>query len=335
MISPVRIGLVGGGPNERYHLERLALHGAIELVASWSPQPAPPVGPRAGDVHDRLEDLLARGDLDAVLIAAALPDRARLMAAALEAGRHAAVEPPPARTAEELRAVLRVAKAASRKGLVLPMRRREVDFLAAREAVAGGALGRVRSARLVSWGMAVPRPSRDSDDPCAADDSFLFDAYQYLDQLFALVDERPTSVWASIDRHGPRTAGSRFTLSVGFAVADAWIDVNLRSSAAVHSGWLLWGERAAYHRQRTFRSEAGGEIWDAPLAKDRTAEVERFDDYAELLSLAGGRSVSADAVDAEPPQDSLTAALWVLAVIDAARESSRSGLPVVPRLEGD
>jgi predicted dehydrogenase len=94
-------------------------------------------------VHDRAEALLARDDVDAVVVCAPTPLHADLAVAACEAGKHLYLEKPIATDLEDARRVLQAAESTGVKAVMGFNRRRHPAFERARELVLEGRLGRV------------------------------------------------------------------------------------------------------------------------------------------------------------------------------------------------
>jgi scyllo-inositol 2-dehydrogenase (NADP+) len=321
----VPIGLIGLDRSGLFHAERLSLRSDIAIVAACDPltsEPPPPSprlpGPHAADprVYFRLEDLCSRTDFTTVLIAGPIDRRAEWAAQAIASGKDVVLDALPCPHADTLRELLAAAARTGRHVLVLPTRRGGTDFRTALEVVRGARLGNLYSARLLSWAKAVPHAagssvSRSRTEP----DPFSFFAYQYVDQLLQLIGQPPRSVFARILPPAPREpASTAFTLAIGFEPGvDALVDVNLQSGAVLETGWMLAGARGGYGGGRIFLEEASGEICDAPVSQSDLPEI---DVYGELLERARGEpGATASARDAER----------VLRVIDAARESSRTG----------
>jgi predicted dehydrogenase len=319
--SPVRIGLVGLGPSGAYHLERLSFRDDLHVVVACDEHDGPARRQaRSPNVLSQVGDLLGRSDVDWVLIAAPLAERARLALRALEAGKNVAVESPPCVDARQLQAMSEVACEARRSLTVLPTRREAVDFRAAHQTVLAGTLGSIEAARIVCWAKAVPADaaslsmSRGMPETAPGDGVFSFFAYQYVDQLLQLVRRQAKFVFARI-RYPPEIdpTATAFFLSIDFANCDALIDVNLHAGAALQTGWILAGSAGSYCQQRSFVTEPSGEVCDMPIA---AADVPPLDIYADLVGTSRSRA---------PRLESATEALSVLQIIDAARRSAQIG----------
>ena len=338
--SPVRIGLVGLGPTGVHHLERISLRSDLRVLAACDARAesgrAESGGAEDGraenvrthplfpNVSARMADLLARDDLDYILIAAPQNVRGELAVRSLEAGKNVALESPPCFDGKESRVLLAAARRTGRTVCVLPTRREGFDFRAARQAVLADSLGTIEAARIVSWAKAIPpdcaEQARSPGEPETApgDEVFTFFAFQYIDQVLQLIRRPPETVFARIS-HPPASdpTATAFFLAIAFRDGgDALIDVNLHAGAALQTGWMLAGASGAYCQQRIHIAEPSGEICDAPIAP---ADVPQMDVYAGLLQTARSE---------EDRLASARAAATVMCVIDAARESSRTGKAV-------
>jgi predicted dehydrogenase len=148
-----RVALLGCGTiASAVHLRALARSRRGELVGVADPDPAArdrarratrvPVVPDPGE-------LLARPDVDAVVICAPSAAHAALAAAAAEAGKHVYIEKPLATTLADGERVRDAVLDAGVVAVVGFNRRCHPIYRAAREAVAAGVLGRVLAAQTV------------------------------------------------------------------------------------------------------------------------------------------------------------------------------------------
>ncbi|MFL5897094.1 MAG: Gfo/Idh/MocA family protein [Solirubrobacterales bacterium] len=147
-----RLGFLGVGWIGRNRMEALAREGLAQVTALADPraealEAAAEVAPSAG-AAESLEELLEH-ELDGLVIATPSALHADQAAAALERGLAVFCQKPLARDAEETRRVLAAARAADRL-LAVDLSYRHVEALrAAREQVAGGAIGEPHTLDLV------------------------------------------------------------------------------------------------------------------------------------------------------------------------------------------
>ena len=144
--APIRIGLLGCGAISTQHLEAIStIPGlALSAVASASEDRARAVAERWGvPWHTRLDDLLAREDVDAVTICTPSGLHATHALAALRSGRHVVVEKPIALAVADAERIVREGR---ERGLVvatISQRRFEPAVRTVCAAVESGALGRL------------------------------------------------------------------------------------------------------------------------------------------------------------------------------------------------
>ena len=329
---PVRIGLIGLGPTGAYHLERISLHSDLRLVTACdSCADTIHAHPLFRELACSPTDVLARTDVDYVLVAAPQKMRRDLILRALEAGKNVAVDGPPCLDRGEARTLLAASRRTGRTVCVLPTRRDGFDFRAARHMVQSGRLGRIQAARIVSWAKAVPLDSselaREEGSPTtvSGEGAFTFFAYQYVDQLLQLVGRPAKAVFARIaSLPESDSTATAFFMAIAFRDGgDGLIDVNLHSGAALQTGWTLAGTTGAYCQQRIHVIETSGEVCDVPLGP---SDIPQADLYSELFELAGSETARLRSI-----QEAVT----VMEILDAARESSATGQVVEIRDESE
>jgi predicted dehydrogenase len=154
-MSEIRVGLVGYGVAGAYFHAPL-IHAtpglSLAAVVTRNVERQAEVGARYGAVGlAEVEDLWGRCDL--VVVASPNRTHVALTAAALEQGVPVVVDKPLARTAEEGRELVRLAKERGVMLTVFQNRRWDGDFLTVRRLVGEGALGGVRrfESRFERW----------------------------------------------------------------------------------------------------------------------------------------------------------------------------------------
>ncbi|WP_321576528.1 oxidoreductase [Sphingomonas sp. IC4-52] len=143
--APVRVGLIGFGYAGRtFHAPLIRATEGVALVAVASSRPSE-VRTALGDVAvtDTAEALVARDDIDLIVVASPNDSHAPLALAALAAGKHVIVEKPFALSMDEARAVIVAADRADRLLAVFHNRRWDSDFLSVRAAIDRQAIGQV------------------------------------------------------------------------------------------------------------------------------------------------------------------------------------------------
>lgn len=145
----IRVGLLGCGVIAYWaHLRALRRMPGARLVAAADPDPgARESAGRLVDVplYERADDLLARSDLDAVVICAPTQVHAELAVAAAGAGKHFYLEKPIATDAAGAQRVVDAAAGAGVIGAMGFNRRLHPLYQQARDLLAAGRIGKVRA----------------------------------------------------------------------------------------------------------------------------------------------------------------------------------------------
>ena len=121
MAQKIRIGCIGTGSRGRWLLEAAAMHPAVEITALCDVNPE---NIRTCQAHlaertrfagvpafSSYEEMLARDDVDAVIVATHIAKHAEAAVAALEAGKHVLSEIPTIGSVEDAKAILKAADA--------------------------------------------------------------------------------------------------------------------------------------------------------------------------------------------------------------------------------
>jgi myo-inositol 2-dehydrogenase/D-chiro-inositol 1-dehydrogenase len=150
----VRVGVIGAGAMGAAHVENLArwVPGArVTQIFDVDRERATSIAEGVGGAAaDTAESLIESPEVDAVLIAAPDPLHEPLTLACIAAGKPTLLEKPLASTVDGGRRVVEAEVAAGRRLVQLGfMRRFDPAYLALREAVLGGSIGRVRAAHFI------------------------------------------------------------------------------------------------------------------------------------------------------------------------------------------
>ncbi|APY92745.1 oxidoreductase [Burkholderia pseudomallei] len=145
MSSTLKIGLMGFGfAGATFHAPVITHSGRTRLaaIATGQPERAAAAYPEAAVVPD-LDALVARGDVECVVIATPNDTHVDLAKRALEAGKHVVVDKPVALSAADALGLARLAAARGRVFAPFHNRRWDGDFLTVRQLVESGELGRI------------------------------------------------------------------------------------------------------------------------------------------------------------------------------------------------
>jgi predicted dehydrogenase len=148
-VKPLRFGVAGCGVIAYWtHLRELPKVPGVNLMAAADPDPA--ARERAirlahVPVYERLEEMLSREAIDAVVICAPTHLHASLAITAAEAGKHVYVEKPFAASGAEARSVSEAAKSAGVCAAVGFNRRHHPVYEQARDLIRTGRIGKVQA----------------------------------------------------------------------------------------------------------------------------------------------------------------------------------------------
>jgi predicted dehydrogenase len=142
---PVRVGLVGYGfAGKTFHAPLVQSVDGLRLVAVASRDAEKVHADLPGmTVHDSLPTMLAKDDIDLVIVATPNDTHAPLSRLALEAGKHVVVDKPFALDLTEARDLIDTARRAERNLWVFHNRRWDSDYLTVKAAIADGLVGEV------------------------------------------------------------------------------------------------------------------------------------------------------------------------------------------------
>jgi predicted dehydrogenase len=216
-VSPLKVGLVGYGyAGKTFHAPLIAAVPALELSAVASSDAAKVHADWPGvTVHATPAELVARDDIDLVVIATPNDTHFPLARDALLAGRHVVVDKPFTVKLDDARELVGLARERGRLLSVFHNRRWDGDFLTLRRLVDDGALGRIveMSSRHDRWRPEVRQRWRESAGPGAG---LWFDLGPHLvDQALQLFGHpRGITLQRDLTREG--------------ALADDWFHAHLR-----------------------------------------------------------------------------------------------------------
>lgn len=355
--DPLRVGIIGYGlAGTVFHAPLVASTPGMAVAAIVTGDPARQARARrdypAATIYSTADALLAHpSQLDLVVVAA--PNRAHvpLGIAALEAGLPVVIDKPIAPSVAEAERLLAAAQRTGKLLTVFQNRRWDNDFLTVRRLIASDSLGpvvRVES-RFERFRPALQADAwRESADPEDAG-GLLFDLGAHLIDQARVLFGHPVSVYAESDvrRSGAAVDDDTFVALrfAGGQVAHLWASVIPRHpgprlrvigmrgvyekddldpqedalSSGARPGDPGWGQEPRARWGRLF-AEVGGLPFEG-LVETVPGSYETF--YALLRDalLSGG-----------PPPVDPADSVAVLTVIEAARESARTG--TVVRLPG-
>jgi len=145
MREKVRVGIIGSGFVALTHAEALKYDDRAKVVAIAGGSRAPALA-RDYDVtcESSIESLIARKDINAVVICTPHALHAREALTAFKMGKHVLVEKPMATTAKDCQAMIELSKEKGLKLMVAHFQRYRKPNVAAKDVFKAGALGKVR-----------------------------------------------------------------------------------------------------------------------------------------------------------------------------------------------
>jgi len=203
-----RIGIIGFGRIGALHADWIERAQGCEVAIVSDCTEARRVMAREIGIRvvESIDELLARPEVDAVLVATPNSMHFEHTMAALSAGKHVMVEKPMALDLPQARRMIDAAREHSRILSVFHNRRWDVDFLTVKHSIASGVFGRVFNveSRLGQWescvGPAAKEWNPDWRNEAAFGGGGLYDwGSHFLDQLWQLMlPAKPTRVYAQL-----------------------------------------------------------------------------------------------------------------------------------------
>ncbi|MGD8202392.1 Gfo/Idh/MocA family oxidoreductase [Ornithinimicrobium sp. W1679] len=352
----VRVGLVGYGPGgSTFHAPFIETTPELDLVAVVTSDPG-----RRSLVQERhpdarvvgsVEELLARADLDVVVVTTPNATHVPLALRVLRSGRHVVVDKPVAPTTAQARALATAAAEHGRVCIPFHNRRWDGDFLTVRDLVTRGRLGPLLRVE-IRWERWRPQPSspgrewKDDPSPGAAGGVHYDLGPHVVDQAMLLLG-RPSTVYAELATRRPQAR----------AVDDAFLALTFPDGAVAHltTSLTVGGPLPRFHvvgRDATYVGASTMDPqWGVALAEGRIpagpswGRVEesgwgtlQAGERSEVVATLPGdhgafyRGVAETVLTGAPPPVALDEAVSGLQVLEAARRSADEGRVV--RLPG-
>jgi predicted dehydrogenase len=328
------VGIIGFGRIGAEHAAWLATAKGIQAVAVADSTPARQelAQQRSLRVHTIIESLLTDPEVDAILVATPTAMHFQHTMAALAAGKHVLVEKPMALDLTQSREMVSAAKD---RGLVLSVfqnRRWDLDYLTVRQAVQSGILGKLINieSRLGQWSSCVGPAAKEYRPNWRNEANFggggLYDwGSHFVDQIWRLLwPAKPTRVFAQLRGNVWTADCDDFArLCIDFDNdAAGLIEINTTTTRPLPR-WHLDGTAGSADSpfsldfslekwaELDFMPAKGAKVQRLPLGTGALNETEIWERFAGAI-----RGQSPPAVDAR-------SVLCTMALLDAARQSSR------------
>jgi scyllo-inositol 2-dehydrogenase (NADP+) len=348
MMHMIGVGIIGFGRIGAEHAAWLAAAKNAEAVAVADATPARQAiaRERGLKVYDQIPALLADSAVQAVLVATPTAMHREHTAAAINAGKHVLVEKPMALDLKESRELVVLAK---QNGVVLSVfqnRRWDLDYLTVRDAVASGVFGQLINVecRLGQWASCVGPAAREYRPNWRNEATFggggLYDwGSHFVDQIWRLMSPaKPVRVFAQL-RGNVWTNDcddfARVVIDFDNGVC-GMVEINTTSTLPL-SRWRIDGTRgsaesphsvafdtAEWAKLSFVEAPASGPMTQhmmtvprhLPTAHRGLSETQIWEAFADAVQGKGDAAVKVESV------------LCTMALLDAARESSRTGKAV-------
>jgi scyllo-inositol 2-dehydrogenase (NADP+) len=213
-----RVGLLGFGNAGRFfHAPLIQVIPGLELIAVVTTRAAVKQLYPDIEVLDSVEALLAKPDVDLVVVATPHQQHVPHTHMALEAGKHVVVEKPLAATSVGAMSLFDQAKAADRMLITYHNRRWDGDFLTVKKVVESGVLGEIYFYE-AEWKLYLPTLRgvwRENPEELGG---MLYDLGPHLIDQALILFGKPESVFAQIETHRPGgKVDDMFRLHIRFA----------------------------------------------------------------------------------------------------------------------
>lgn len=244
-MNEVRIGIAGSGFMGRTNAETVTKYlQRARLVAIAGGSRAPALAAEYGAACEpSVETLLARRDIDAVLISTPHAEHAAQAVAAAQHGKHILLDKPMATTVEDCDRILAAVDAARVKLMIMYGQRFRICNIEARRLIRDGAIGKVQSVMeliLASGGLASLPPWQSRTENCG---TFIGHAVHNIDRIRWLTGAEIASVSAQV-RRDPATGNEVATMALlsltNGAMATIWEQWDVAAPAFPRSGSGAW-----------------------------------------------------------------------------------------------
>lgn len=338
----IGVGIIGFGRIGAEHAGWLTAsrHARAIAVADATPARTALATARGLTVYDRIDAMLADKRVDAVLVSTPTAMHFDHVSAALAAGKHVLVEKP---MALDLAQSTQLVEDAEQRGLLLSVfhnRRWDLDYLTLKQAMDAGTFGKIINveSRLSQWASCVGPAAKEYRPNWRNEGAFggggLYDwGSHFVDQIWRLLwPAKPIrvfgqlrgNVWSSdcddlarvmIDFDSGAVALVEINTTTTRPLPRWHIDGTRGSASSAHSPDFDTRVWASFEYAPPADIE-GGAPRPLPVARPGLTESEIWDRFALAVRAQGEPAVTARGV------------LPTMALMDAARESSRAGCAV-------
>ncbi len=335
-MNPVAVGIIGFGRIGAEHAGWIAAsqHMRVAEVYDATPARRELATARGLATHESLDLLLTSPRVEAVLISAPTSMHFELAIEALRSGKHVMIEKPIALDLAQAKAIADEATAQNKLVSVFHNRRWDVDFLTAQQAIAAGTFGRVFNveSRLGQWSSCVGPAAKEYRPNWRNEGSFggggLYDwGSHFIDQLWRLLHPaKPVRVFAQLRGNVWSSDCDDFArVLIDFDNGAVGLcEINTTTTRPLPRWHIDGTEGSAFS---PYSLEFDTSVWASlrftdkeqtthvtlPMAEAGLTETQIWDRFASAVRGNGEPAVTVWSV------------LPTMALLDAARESSKTG----------
>lgn len=337
-MSELRLAILGSGYMGRTHAECIVKHVTrARLVAVAGGRRAPALAADYGAAFEpSYEALLARSDVDAVLIATPHADHCAQVLAAAAAGKHVLVEKPMATSVADCTKMIEACERAGVRLEVIQTQRFRGANWRARKLVADGAIGRP----LMFDGRTLFTDYVVAQSPWAGEPeqggAFLDTGVHFYDLMRFVLGAEAESMFATGATFGdvpyPRLNVMSQTRLTGGILAQHWMSYQMPAPNLPLSShrYVVVGETGiidfdAYGKVQLAKDGEWRTVWEQPPIDfiNRPLDPVRLEAFFSQT-----QAFVDDVLDGRPDTVSGADGRAAVALVLAAVESSRTGLPV-------
>ncbi|MDQ3440377.1 MAG: Gfo/Idh/MocA family oxidoreductase [Planctomycetota bacterium] len=345
ILRVMRVGIIGFGRIGAEHAGWLKVAQGVDAlaVADVTPARRELAQSRGLKAYEKYQDLLADRDVDAVLVSSATAMHLEHAAAALAAEKHVLVEKPMALDLKDSAQLVRRATDAGRVLSVFQNRRWDVDYLTVLDAVKAGRFGKLINveSRIGQWASCVGPAAKEWRPGWRNEANFggggLYDwGSHFVDQLWQLMlPAKPVRVFAQLrgnvwtrDCDDFARVCIDFDDESGRGGAVGLVEINTTTTRPLPR-WHIDGTAGSAESPHSLKfdldtwakldfapADAPTSTTPLPRATGSLTEPQIWERFATACRGEGEPAVTAQSV------------LTTMALLDAARESSRSGMAI-------
>lgn len=333
------VGIVGFGRIGAEHAGWLSSANTIRATTIYDPTPARRslASSRQLKATDSIETIFSDETIDAVLISTPTAMHFDHASAALRAGKHVMVEKPMALDLPQSQKLVELAQQQERVLSVFQNRRWDIDYLTVQHAIAAGTFGKVINveSRIGQWSSCVGPAAKEWRPGWRNEASFggggLYDwGSHFIDQLWrVLFPAKPIRVFAQLRGNVWTQDCDDFArVCIDFdSGAVGMVEINTTTTRPLprwHIDGTLGSASSPFSPEFDLNTWAQLDFTEAAggvhrLAKPQAAvlsETQIWEQFAAACRGEGGPAVSPESV------------LTTMKLLDAARESSRTGMAI-------